>query len=36
MSRYRVSRLVWFEQHSDINEAFLREKRIKKWSRDGR
>ncbi|MBL9075225.1 GIY-YIG nuclease family protein [Tabrizicola sp.] len=32
--RYGVSRLVWFEQHSDINEAILREKRIKKWNRE--
>ena len=33
-AKYDVSRLVWFEQHSDINEAILREKRIKKWNRD--
>ncbi len=33
-SRYGVSRLVWFEQHSDINEAILREKQIKKWNRE--
>lgn len=33
-SRYGVSRLVWFEQHSDIHEAILREKRIKKWNRE--
>jgi putative endonuclease len=33
-SRYGVSRLVWFERHSDINEAILREKRIKKWNRE--
>jgi putative endonuclease len=33
-SRYGVSRLVWFEQHADINEAILREKRIKKWNRE--
>ena len=32
-SRYGVSRLVWFEQHSDIDEAILREKRIKTWNR---
>ena len=32
-ARYDVSRLVWFEQHSDINEAILREKRIKTWNR---
>lgn len=33
-AKYGVSRLVWFEQHSDINEAILREKRIKKWNRE--
>jgi putative endonuclease len=33
-ARYGVSRLVWFEQHSDINGAILREKRIKAWNRD--
>ncbi|MCU0905160.1 MAG: GIY-YIG nuclease family protein [Tabrizicola sp.] len=32
-SKYGVSRLVWFEQHSDISEAILREKRIKNWNR---
>jgi putative endonuclease len=32
-ARYGVARLVWFEQHSDINEAILREKRIKNWNR---
>jgi putative endonuclease len=31
--RYAVHRLVWFEVHGDINEAILREKRIKKWNR---
>ncbi|HMI97336.1 MAG TPA: GIY-YIG nuclease family protein [Micropepsaceae bacterium] len=31
--RYGVHRLVWFEIHGDINEAILREKRIKKWNR---
>jgi putative endonuclease len=31
--RYGVHRLVWFEVHGDINEAILREKRIKKWNR---
>ena len=32
-AKYGVSRLVWFERHSDINEAILREKRLKKWNR---
>ena len=31
--RYEVTRLVWFESHTDINEAILREKRVKKWNR---
>jgi putative endonuclease len=31
--RYGVHRLVWLEVHGDINEAILREKRIKKWNR---
>ena len=31
--RYGVHRLVWFEVHGDINEAIVREKRIKKWNR---
>ena len=29
----RVYRLVYFEQHSDIEAAILREKRLKKWNR---
>ena len=31
--KYGVTRLVWYEFHSDINEAIAREKRIKKWER---
>jgi putative endonuclease len=31
--RYGVHHLVWFEEHSDIRAAILREKRIKKWNR---
>jgi putative endonuclease len=31
--KYGVHLLVWFEQHSDINHAILREKRIKRWRR---
>ncbi len=30
---YSVKLLVWFEQHSTMAEAILREKRIKKWNR---
>ncbi len=31
--QYNVHKLVYFEQHCDVNEAILREKRIKKWKR---
>ena len=31
--KYGVYRLVWFEEHGDINQAILREKRIKRWKR---
>ena len=31
--KYGVHMLVWFEEFSDIHEAILREKRIKKWRR---
>jgi putative endonuclease len=31
--RYGVKPLVYFEEHSDINEAILREKRVKRWRR---
>ena len=30
---YAVKRLVWFEQHSTMDSAITREKRIKKWNR---
>ena len=30
---YGVRMLVWFEQHSTMEQAILREKRIKKWNR---
>jgi putative endonuclease len=29
-----VTRLVYFEAHDSIEEAILREKRLKKWNRD--
>jgi putative endonuclease len=32
--RYGVHRLVYFEQHMTMEEAILREKRLKKWNRD--
>jgi putative endonuclease len=31
--KYEVYRLVYFEQHSDIEAAIRREKRLKKWNR---
>jgi putative endonuclease len=31
--KYNVHQLVYSEVHSDVNEAILREKRIKKWNR---
>ena len=31
--KYRVHRLVWWEVHENIEQAILREKRIKKWKR---
>ena len=31
--RYGIHMLVWLEEHGDIYEAILREKRIKKWNR---
>ena len=31
--RYRVTCLVYFETHQDIEAAILREKRIKRWRR---
>ena len=30
---YGVRMLVWFEQHSTMEQAIVREKRIKKWNR---
>jgi putative endonuclease len=32
-SRYRVTRLVYFEEYADIREAIAREKQLKGWSR---
>ena len=30
---YAIKLLVWFEQHSTMDSAIVREKRIKKWNR---
>ncbi|HWE44624.1 MAG TPA: GIY-YIG nuclease family protein [Caulobacteraceae bacterium] len=32
-AKYDVDRLVWFEIHGTRNDAFVRERRIKKWNR---
>ena len=32
-SEHDIKRLVWFEQHSTMEHAIVREKRIKKWLR---
>jgi putative endonuclease len=31
--KYNIRKLVYFEIYNDINEAMLREKRLKKWNR---
>jgi putative endonuclease len=31
--KYGVHRLVWFEHHREVENAILREKRIKRWRR---
>ena len=31
--RYRITRLVYFEEHGDIRDAIAREKQIKGWVR---
>jgi putative endonuclease len=31
--KYRVHRLIWFENHDDITEAIAKEKRMKRWRR---
>ena len=32
-TKYDVTRLVWFEGHESREEAFIRERRMKKWKR---
>ena len=34
--RYGVHDLVWFETHVEMESAILREKQIKKWSRNAK
>ncbi|QWF14814.1 GIY-YIG nuclease family protein [Lysobacter capsici] len=31
---YDVDRLVWYEQHENMESAIVREKRLKKWNRE--
>ena len=33
-SKYKISRLVYYEQMNDIRDAIHREKEIKKWRRE--
>ena len=33
-SKYNVTRLVWYELHDSMEEAILREKRLKRWKRE--
>jgi putative endonuclease len=32
--RYNLTRLAWFEVHSDIEAAIYREKQLKRWRRE--
>ncbi len=32
--RYHVHKLVYFEEYSNVDEAIVREKQLKGWSRD--
>src|SRR5437899_7930400 len=32
-SRYRITRLVYFEEFADVRDAIAREKQIKAWTR---
>ena len=32
-SKYKVKRLVYFEQYEDSETAFIRERQLKKWKR---
>lgn len=35
-SRYRITRLVYFEEFTDIRDAIAREKQVKDWRRERR
>ena len=32
--KYNLDMLIYFEEFQDVNEAILREKKLKKWNRD--
>jgi putative endonuclease len=32
--KYNLTKLIYFEAHEQINDAILREKRLKKWKRE--
>lgn len=32
--KYNADKLVWYEEHSDVNNAIYREKTIKRWKRE--
>jgi putative endonuclease len=33
-NKYNLEKLVFFEIHNDVNQAILREKRLKEWKRE--
>ena len=33
MKKYKLTKLVWFDEFPSIEEAITREKQIKKWKR---
>lgn len=33
-AKYNLNKLIYFEQFDDMNNAILREKRLKRWNRD--
>ncbi|MCP5076240.1 MAG: GIY-YIG nuclease family protein [Rhodobacteraceae bacterium] len=33
-SKYRIQKLVYFEEHQTLADALLRERRLKRWRRD--
>ncbi len=33
-SKYKLNKLVWFDEYPSIEEAIIREKQLKKWKRE--